>query len=197
MSDSIDDWEILRSATDSGAAGYEHLVRRHFQAAKVFAQQVLGDEQKAEDVVQKAFVNIYMGRDRFQAKARFRTFLFRVVLNLSINELKRKDGPANLSEILGPDEGSGAAFFADDSASRPTEAMADKELAEMIHRGLMKLPPKHRAALYLREYQQLSYAEIAEALDASLNEIKIWIHRARSALQRILQPYLDRGERIG
>ena len=65
-----------------------------------------------------------------------------------------------------------------------------------LERALMQLRPEHRAALYLRDYVGLSYADVAAALGASLGEVKIWIHRARQAVQKIIRPYLERGERV-
>ena len=191
----MDEWALLRD-DDGGPEAYEAIVREHYQPAFHFARQILGDEQKAEDVVQRAFVNIYVTRERHEARALFRTFLFRVVTNLSINELNRRAGPALISDILPEDGERAAATFVDASSPRPEAGVEAEELGGMIRAGLMKLPPKHRAALYLREYQAMSYAGISEVLEASLSEVKIWIHRGRAALQDILRPYLDRGESI-
>ena len=176
-------------------AGFAELVRRHFRAALAFSRQVVGDQHKAEDVTQKAFVNVFVARERFEKRAAFRTLLFRVVLNLSINEVNRKSAGTSFSE-MGDEESRVESLAADPRTVRPEDAAESSELGEMIRNGLMHLSPKHRAALYLREYQGLPYVEIAETLEATLAEVKIWIHRGRNALQQVLKPYLDRGERI-
>ncbi|MFT7616564.1 MAG: RNA polymerase sigma-70 factor (ECF subfamily) [Planctomycetota bacterium] len=191
----MDEWDLLE-AKDGAAEAYEEIVQRHYQSAFQFARQILSDAQHAEDVVQKAFVNIYVTRERCQRRAKFKTFLFRVVSNLAINELNRKRPVASVSEVM-PDNREGGAFsFSDPDSIRPEAALESAELGQMIEAALQQLPPRHRAALYLREYQQMPYAGISEVLDASLNEVKIWIHRGRGALQKILKPYLDRGESI-
>ncbi len=191
----MDEWDLLeQGGTEAGA--YEEIVRRHYQAAYLFARQILADDHQAEDVVQKAFVNIYVARERCERRAQFKTFLFRVVSNLAINELNRKKPHPSLSEVMPETQDGSSLSFADPHTAMPEQSLASQELGEMISAALWQLPPSHRAALYLREYQQMSYAGIAEVLEASLGEVKIWIHRGRGALQRILKPYLDRGESI-
>lgn len=191
-----DDWRLLKATTLEDTSGYTQLVRKYYRSAVAFCVQVLGDHQKAEDVVQRGFVNIFQARERYESRARFKTFLFKVLLNLCINELNRKKDPVPISTVAEDDDRSAESWFEDPAGHDPGRAMESEETLAMIKRGVMLLPPKHRAALYLREYMQLPYAEIATALEASLNEVKIWIYRGRNRLQEILKPYLDRGERI-
>lgn len=191
----LDDWDLLESATAEDGRGFAELVRRHYRAALAFARQVLGDQHKAEDVTQKAFVNVFVARERFERKARFRTLLFRVVVNLALNEVARVRGARSFSE-LAEEESEFQVPAPPGELDRPEAAAEARELGQMIENGLMRLSPRHRAALYLREYQGLPYGEIATTLDASLAEVKIWIHRGRAALQQILRPYLDRGESV-
>lgn len=188
------DWSLLEATTDLSTAPFGRLVDRYYRPALAFCLQILGDQQKAEDVVQQGFVNIFRTRERHERRAQFKTFLFKVLLNLSINELNRKPAPIPISTLFEDDQGGGV--FGDEQAQDPASALVVDELQEMIARGILQLPPKHRAALYLREYMQLPYSEIALSLDASLGEVKIWIFRGRNKLQEILRPYLDQGESI-
>jgi RNA polymerase sigma-70 factor, ECF subfamily len=191
-----DDWALLKRTTAEDASGYEQLVEKHYSAAVAFCAQVVGDHHRAEDVVQRAFVNIFQARERIEDRAKFTTFLYKVLLNLSINELARKKGPVPLSSVVSADDAPAESLFQDLASPDPTRQIETEECLEMIRRGVMQLSPKHRAALYLREYTQLSYNEIAAALDASLNEVKIWIFRGRNKLEEILKPYLEEGKRI-
>ncbi len=192
--DQRSDWELIEATTDLSTAPFSCLVDRYYRPALAFCLQVLGDQQKAEDVVQQGFVNIFRTRERHERRAQFKTFLFRVLLNLSINELNRRPAPVPLSNLFEDDQGAGV--FSDKKHEDPPSSLETEELQEMIARGVLQLPPKHRAALYLREYMQLPYSEIAQALEASLGEVKIWIFRGRNRLQEILRPYLDKGESI-
>ena len=195
MSRNDEDWELLERTSAADTSAYSQLVTKYYGSAVSFCFQILGDHQRAEDVVQKGFVNIFQARDRYERRAKFKTFLFKVLLNLCINELNRKKVPTTLSGLVEEDSAA-ESLFADVTAPDPARTAESEEALEMIRRGVMRLPPKHRAALYLREYLQLSYLDIAEALEASLNEVKIWIYRGRHRLQQILKPYLERGERI-
>jgi len=190
------DWELLEGSTAEDAGGFAVLVERHHAPAVAFCEQVLGDHQLAEDVVQKGFVNIFNARERFERRARFKALLYRVLLNLCLNELERKVPAAHLGS-MGSEEGKGVEALVRDEQSRPPDhEILNRELANMLHRAILKLPPKHRAALYLREYVQMSYADIASVLGANLGEVKIWIHRGRAAVQSLIQPYLDKGEAV-
>ncbi len=190
------DWELFLEADPGDQTAFRELVGRHYRAAVGFCTQVLNDAQLAEDVVQKGFVNLFGARDRYSRQAKFRTLLFRVLLRLCINELQRKKAARPFTDL--EDEGSGPiqSRIRDRQGALPEEELERKELGEMIRAAVLTLNPKHRAALYLREYEQLAYAEVATALDATLSEVKIWIHRGRQAVQQRLRPYLERGERV-
>lgn len=197
MNDSTerDDWQLLKLATAEDTSSYAELVQKYYRPAVAFCFHVLGDRDRAEDMVQRGFVNIYRARERFESRASFKTLLFKVLLNLCINELNRRREPTSFSTLVDADE-QAESLFRDPKSPDPTSRIESAEVQEMIRRGVMRLTPKHRAALYLRDYMELSYAEIAVALEASLNEVKIWIFRGRNKLQEILKPYLERGESI-
>ena len=120
--------------------------------------------------------------------------LFRIVKNLAINELRRRDAEPVGTFDMGDE--SESARSADPRSPDPAMETENNEVEEMVRRAMATLRPEHRGALYLREQRGLSYQEIAEVLDASLAEVKIWIHRARKTLLERLLPYLERGEEI-
>jgi RNA polymerase sigma-70 factor (ECF subfamily) len=191
-----EDWELLKRSTPDDMSGYETLVERYWQSALAFTWQIVGDHHRAEDVVQKGFVNVFLAKDRIEDRARFRTFFFKILLNLSINELHKKKSPVPLSSVVESDDTPVESLFADAASPDPTKPLESRECMDMIKRAVMALPPKYRAALYLREYMGMAYSDIATTLDASLNEVKIWLFRGRTKMQELLKPYLERGEPI-
>ena len=193
--DPEEEWRLLEGSTRGDHSGFTELVRRYHRPGLAFCHQILGDYQKAEDAVQKGFANLFQSAARFERRARLKTLLFKIFLNLCINELAKKGENHASFSALG-DETDGAPALRDGTSPEPGRSMDDAELAEMVRRALLRLNPRHRAALYLREYADLSYAEIALALSASLAEVKIWIHRGRLAVQDLVRPYLDDGEPI-
>jgi len=183
----------LQRSSSEDASVFGELVRRHYHSAVVFCTQVLGDHGRAEDIVQRGFLNIYRARGRYQEKARFKTLLYRVLLNLSINELRRRSGTVSMSALSGVEEDR-EVMVQDRYAPDPADLAEEAEGRRILSDAMSKLRAEHRAALWLREHERMPYQEIAEALDASLGEVKIWIHRARKQLFELLLPYIDRGE---
>lgn len=192
LAHSSGDWTLLARSAAGEESAYADLVARHHDSGLALARHMLGDLQKAEDVLQKAFSNVYKHRARLTRKARFRTFFFRVVTNLCLKELARRRSAIPFSTLEKDGERS-TMQAADPSASDPLRELEYREVDEIIVQALDRLRPEHRAALWLRENEGLSYQEIAEALEASLAEVKIWIHRARKKLMELLGPYLERG----
>jgi RNA polymerase sigma-70 factor (ECF subfamily) len=187
------DWELLRrSAAGGDSAAFGALAERHYRPAVAFCRQVLGDHHRAEDVVQRGFLNVFRTRDRHVERAQFRTFLYRVLLNLCLNELARR-GTNVRADDPGDDE-SATARLPDVRAIDPAAWAERAELRAVVESAVARLAPKHRAALYLREFEGLAYDRIAEILEASLAEVKIWIYRGRRKLAVLLAPYLERGE---
>jgi len=196
MTRELSDWELLERSSSEDASMFGELVRRHYGASVAFCAQVLGDHGRAEDVVQRGFLRIFGARSRYREQARFKTLLFRVLLNLSINEIRKRASAAQLSAVGGEVVGEGGSLLQDVKSPDPFELVEEKEGRAMLRQALQRLRPRHRAALWLREHEQLSYQEIADALEASLPEVKIWIHRARKKLLAMLTPYLERGDSL-
>ncbi|HYC76266.1 MAG TPA: RNA polymerase sigma factor [Planctomycetota bacterium] len=191
------DWDLLRRTAADDRDAYAALVGRHYRPAVAFCRQVLGDHHRAEDVVQRGFLNIFRSAGRCEERARFKTFLYRVLLNLCLNEMERRaplaplgdeDGEASLAPPRG---GFGR------TPEDPRATLERSELRAVLDAAVARLPAKHRGALYLREYEGLAYEQIADVLEASLAEVKIWIHRGRKRLATLLRPYLERGEGVG
>jgi RNA polymerase sigma-70 factor (ECF subfamily) len=186
------DWDLLRQSAEAGnVEAFGSLSRRHYRPAVAFCRQILGDHHRAEDVVQRGFLNVFRTRERHVERAQFRTFLYRVLLNLCLNELARRGG-ATAPADDGADDA--PAEFQDRRAVDPRAALERAELRDALDAAVNRLPPKHRAALYLRDFEGFAYDRIAETLEASLAEVKIWIHRGRKKLAVLLRPYLERGE---
>jgi RNA polymerase sigma-70 factor, ECF subfamily len=188
-----DDWELLGKSAKGDAEAFGTLASRHYRPAVAFCRRVLGDHHGAEDVVQRGLLNVYRRRDRLEPRASFRTFLYRALLNLCLNEIARRK-PVSAGEVDETDATDDAPVAPFARSCDPQSAIARRELREAIDAAVAKLGPKHRAALYLRDYEELSYGRIAEVLEASLSEVKIWIHRGRKRVAAMMGPYLERGE---
>ena len=190
----LSDWELLKRSSSEDASVFGELVRRHYRSSVAFCTQILGDHGLAEDVVQRGFINIFRARDRCHEKARFKTFLYRVLMNQCLNELQRRTASTQLSALT--HDGDGEISIHDRRVPDPSDVVEEEEGRRLLRDAMDRLRPEHRAALWLREHEGLAYQEIADALGANLGEVKIWIHRARKRLLELMRGYIESGEAL-
>jgi RNA polymerase sigma-70 factor (ECF subfamily) len=145
-----------------------------------FFYRSLGSFGIAEDLAQMTFVRIYRSASRYEARAKFSTYLFHIARRLLINEYRHRQRKP--METVDPME---LPAVCDDDGSRDVG-----EIEEAFNIAVSKLPEKHATALLLLKQQELSYEEIAELMDASVGAVKTWIFRARTQLKEELKNLL-------
>ena len=140
-----------------------------------FFYRSLSSYTESEDLAQVVFIKTYRAAERYEARAKFSTFLFHVARRVLLNEFRRKGRKP--VDYVDPQE------FHYELSEDPNEKRRLVEIEEIFQLAIKKLPEKHRSAILLYKQQQLSYLEIAEIMKASENEVKTWIHRARTQLK--------------
>ena len=174
--------ELVRSAAKGDEMAFAQLVALHEKRIFALALRMTGNQEDAADVAQEAFLSAWRGLPNFRGEAGFATWLYRLTSNAAIDFLrknKRQRAEASLNdEDLG--------LNAPDPAPTPQEQAEAQSLREAVRWGLGELSREHRQVLDLREYQELSYEEIAQRLDVDLGTVKSRLSRARSALRKIL-----------
>lgn len=156
----------------SSRADFEAFCRDVERPLYAFAVRLVHDRTEAEDIVQEALLRLYrLGREgRLRREPSMRPLVFRIAHNLAMDHLRRRRREAPPLEEAVP-------------APRTAETGL---LREQIDRALARLPENQRAALMLREFGGLAYAEIAATMGATLDQVKVWIHRARTRLADLL-----------
>jgi RNA polymerase sigma-70 factor (ECF subfamily) len=172
------------------------LFQRHGRKSLDLAWRVLGDGGLAADAVQEAFLTVYRKGPRFEARAQFSSWLYRVVLNQSIDmrRRERRHRSASLSEpTRGTDVSSAADLAADPPSAAPSpEASAlQAERAALVRVAIDRLSPKLAAVVVLRYPEGLSYDEIGEILGLPPGTVRSRLNRAHAALREILGDRLD------
>jgi RNA polymerase sigma-70 factor (ECF subfamily) len=166
-------------------AAFETLFRRHTPPLVNFLARMVKDRGRAEELAQEVFIRIYNARERYEAKARFSTWMFGIAHNLALNELDRawrkRERPLE----------AGAESRSADPAAGPDQELDARRTADRLEAALAELPARQRAALLLRTQEGLAYDEIAEALDVSRASVKSLIHRAREGLAARLKGELS------
>ena len=139
------------------------------------ALRITSDGDAAKDCAQEAFIRAYRALHQYDPALPFAPWLFRITTNASLNYVRRWHAHETTVDDL-PDAPEEA------DAGPEQTAVRHEQVAEVVA-AMAELPPAYRAALTLRHMQQLSYQEVADALDIPLGTVKTHLHRARAALK--------------
>lgn len=171
-------------AGDRGALA--ELVSRYERRAYGVALRLLGHRADAADAAQEALMRVYRCLHRFRGEAAFSTWLFRVVTNVCLDELKRrKRRPQHLT--ADPYAQAGAP-----GPVGPEEVAERRRLQAVVQAALQGLPEDYRVALVLRDMRGYTYEEIATGLGCAVGTVKSRVHRGRRALAGLLPAYTAR-----
>lgn len=178
MAGSVTDERLMQrlQAGDSGA--FATLVERHRGHAIHFCRRMLQDPDMAEDMAQEGFARILLHPGGWSGSSRFTTYLFAILKNLCIDELRWRSRWQSRDLAAIPER--------PDPGPTPEEQVSRSLDREWVAHAIAQLSPDHRAALILREYHRLSYQEIAAIMGWSDAKTKITIYRARLALGKRL-----------
>lgn len=157
---------------------FDLIVVRHRRNVYQLCYRFVNNHEDASDLAQDVFVRAFKGLRNFKGDASLGTWLYRVAVNACLNRVSAKK-PASA-----PLE---AATHVDDQAVSPLEEVLRLERAEVVRRAIDQLPPKQRATLMLRIYQDCSHEEIATALGSTVGAVKANFFHALGNLRRMLK----------
>jgi RNA polymerase sigma-70 factor (ECF subfamily) len=163
----VEDSILVRAAQNGDVDAFEELVRRYQTSIYRVALRMLGSRADAQDAAQETFVRAWRALPRFRHDSAVSTWLYRIVTRRALDKIASRRTTGTLDEVdlgAGPD---------------PVQAAEHQERLRAVRQAIAKLPPEQRAALVLREFEGLSYQEVAQVLGASVPAIKTRIHRAR------------------
>ncbi|MBF0386547.1 MAG: sigma-70 family RNA polymerase sigma factor [Candidatus Omnitrophica bacterium] len=179
------DEELWLDYNSGDAGAFDALFQRHKGRIFNFALRLTGNRADAEDVTSEAFVQLFHRKFQDNGKARLVTWLFTVARNACLSRMRSAKRLVSLWFKNNADDGYEQWDIPDDSAP-PDAELGKKETAQVVRRALRKLPVEQREALILREYFQKDYAEIAQILECSLENVKVRIFRGREKLREDL-----------
>lgn len=190
---------------DGDAVAFEQLVARYQARLIRLLEHMIGDRDQAEDLAQDVFLRVYRARERYEPGAKFATWLFTIANNVALNARRSHARRREVNLTGGASDQSGPL-----AATRPLERMLavssgqiparqiDKaETRDIVRLALEALGERQRMAVLLSKFEQLSYAEIAEAMELSPPAVKSLLSRARVNLRDVLTPYLNDGHLPG
>lgn len=174
------DAALLAAAKAGDVTAFGELVRRHQRAARRVAAVALGSAEGADDVVQEAFVRAHAALSSFRLEAPLKPWLFRIVTNTARNRQRRAGRQRALAVRAGSRVGVGGPLPPDEAAVRQTER-------EAVIAAINRLRPDDRLILTYRWYEELTEAEIAEAMGCRPGTVKSRLHRAMGRLRDQLE----------
>ena len=170
---------LVAHARRGDEAAFEELVRRYRNDVYRLACRFVHDREEAWDLSQEVFIKAYRALWRFRGEAQFKTWLMHIVANQCRDHLRRKRAPTVPLDA-------GPRIERSPPMGEPDHAAEARELGQAIERALESQPHKHRLAFVLREYEGLSYEEMARAMRCRLGTVMSRLHHARRKLQENL-----------
>jgi RNA polymerase sigma-70 factor (ECF subfamily) len=183
--DADPDVQLMLAVQQGDEAAFHRLFEKHVGGVIGFAMQFVGNRARAEELAQDVFLQIFRTRSRYAPRARFKTWLYRMVTNACLSELRRPEHRVRLQPLDPP-----AGEQMDDPRAsvevpgRSGEEMAlDREAVDRLRAAVAELPAQQRAALLLARVNGLSYDEVAASLSCSVSAVRSLIHRATVTLR--------------
>ncbi|HTO74397.1 MAG TPA: sigma-70 family RNA polymerase sigma factor [Gemmatimonadales bacterium] len=186
--------ELIRSHLSGDQLAFQTLVGRFQGRLLNFIYRMIGDRERAEDLVQEAFVRVYRHLHRFDPARKFSTWIYTIASNLAKNELRNRGrSPLVMFSALRD-------RFRDDPLvpvqyedlhSRADVMFHDRDLRELVEQTVARLSPRHREVFVLRELEGKSYEEIAEVMHCNIGTVKSRLNRARQSFAALIGPLLE------
>ena len=186
----IDDRELIVRAQYGDAAAFEELVRNYDQAVLRLALHLTGSEQDAQDIYQEAFLRAYQNLDRFRFESSFYTWIYRIVTNLCLDHLRRRQIRSRQVGVTVSADGEERDPFdrlADARpGSNPEHGLRGQELRACLASALQNLTARERFVFELKHYQGLKLRTVAAMLNTSEGTVKNTLFRATQKLRATL-----------
>ena len=195
MSQLETDRDLLERIRRDDPGAFEEFVRRYGGRIYGFGMRVCGESEDAKDVAQETLMQAYRSMKDVKEPQALRSWLYRVVSNACL--MRRRKGKYEPKQELTLDElmprgREDAEIQIPDLSSLPDDEVARGEIHTAVHAGIRELAPEYRMVLLLRDIEQLSTRETAEALNINEGTVKMRLHRARSMLRKVLADRLGR-----
>ncbi|GGE68295.1 RNA polymerase sigma-H factor [Streptosporangium jomthongense] len=188
--DSQTDLQLVRKVRNGDRAAFDLLVVKYQSRVASIISRYVYDSQEVMDLAQETFIKAYRAIDRFRGDSAFYTWLYRIAVNTAKNHLesrsRRPQSSADSAEAENFDDGRRLRDIAS-----PERLLQREQLQKELSRAIANLPEELRSAFLLREYDGLSYEDIARILECPIGTVRSRIFRARDAVDRHLGPLLN------
>jgi len=185
--------ELVERMQAGDETAFEQVVRQHGPRMLAAARRLLANEQDAQDALQDAFLSAFKSISQFKGQAQLGTWLHRIAVNAALMRLRSKGRKAETSidDLLPRFKSDGHAVQATPAWTVALDtAVQDRETRRVVRQSIDQLPDNYRTVLLLRDIEGFTTEETAQSLGLSPSAVKTRLHRARSALRTLLDPYM-------
>ncbi len=185
------DRELVRRVQKGERTAFDLLFLRYQHKIHGLVGRYVQVSEEVEDIVQETFIKAYRALPRFRGESAFYTWLYRIAINTAKNHLASRSRRFQGVELDADDQDLGESAPALRDEEDPESVLRRDELQAAVEHAIASLPEDLRSALTLREFDGLSYAQIAEIMDCPVGTVRSRIFRAREAVDRHIRPLTD------
>ncbi len=178
----VDDSILVERFRHGDEGAFNQLVERHKREAYFIALRLTGSHEDARDLAQDAFIRCYRSLESFRGDCSFRTWLYRIVMNLSLNYLKSP----RISRRVQMSEEDLDSARGSDNGSDPTAGLINHQRVEQLRDAIARLPARQKQTLLLKIYGELKYEEIAEVMRCAVGTAKANFYHAVKRLRDLI-----------
>lgn len=184
-----DDLDLVARCQRGDAQAFNELVTRYRSRAFAMIYHMVRNEQDAWDLAQDGFLKAWKNIGRFRGQSSFYTWLYRILMNVSIDWLRKKhvESGTEFDDSIGLKNVAPGAATLPHVDLQPAARLSDKEIRGRVDEAVSRLTPEHRAVIVMREMDGLDYQEIANAMECSIGTVMSRLFYARKKLQTMLK----------
>jgi RNA polymerase sigma-70 factor (ECF subfamily) len=186
----VPELDLVRQAQEGDPEAFDQLVSRFRTRVFGMIYNMVHNEQDAWDLAQDSFVKAWKSIARFRGQSSFYTWIYRIVMNVTIDWLRKKQvkgGGAEFDDTIQLKEIDPASRTVPHADALPHERMVHQEIRVRIDAAIAQLSPEHRAVILMKEIEDMQYHEIAESLGCSIGTVMSRLFYARKKLQNLLR----------
>ena len=188
--DDVPELDLVRQAQAGDTEAFDRLVSRSRTRIFGMIYNMVHNEQDAWDLAQDSFLKAWKSIARFRGQSSFYTWMYRIVMNVTIDWLRKKQvqgAGAEFDDAIQLKEIDPASRTVPHAGPLPHEGMQGREIRDRIDAAIAQLSPEHRAVILMKEIEDMQYREIAESLGCSIGTVMSRLFYARKKLQNLLR----------
>ena len=186
----VSELDLVKRCQDGDSEAFDELVTRYRTRIFGMIYNMVHNEQDAWDLAQDSFVKAWKSIKRFRGQSSFYTWIYRIVMNVTIDWLRKKQvkgAGSEFNDTIQLKEIDPASKTVPRADALPYQQMEQAEIRSEIDKAIAQLSPEHRAVILMKEIEGMQYHEIAEALECSIGTVMSRLFYARKRLQSLLR----------